>query len=217
VLAGLGVPIVEVAAVRFVDPPLTPLMILRKMERRAAGEHSTERRYQWIALTAMPPDFLKLVLVAEDQRFLQHRGFDWKEIDAARRHASLTGRPARGASTITMQCARSLFLWQGRSWLRKGLEAYYTFWMETLLSKRRILELYANVIELGDGVYGIEAAARYHYGVSARELDREQSAMLAALLPNPRVWNPRAPTPALRARQAHLLKEELRLQPSLPR
>jgi monofunctional biosynthetic peptidoglycan transglycosylase len=116
-----------------------------------------------------------------------------------------------------MQCARSLFLWQGRSWLRKGLEAYYTFWMETLLPKRRILELYANVIEMGDGVYGVEAAAHAHYSVNARDLSREQCATLAAILPNPRVWDPRSPTPRLATRIAHLQQQEKQVSfPQLP-
>jgi monofunctional biosynthetic peptidoglycan transglycosylase len=106
-----------------------------------------------------------------------------------------------------MQCARSLFLWQGHSYVRKALEAYYTVWMELLLSKRRIFELYANVVELGRGVYGVEAAARYHYHVPARRLDQNQEAMLAAMLPAPRTWNPRAPTPRLLARQQRILRD----------
>ena len=152
--------------------------------------------------------FLKHCLVAEDQRFFQHRGFDWREIDIARNEAEEKGKPARGASTITMQCARSLFLWQGRSWVRKGLEAYYTVLMEMILSKKRILELYANVIETGDGIYGMEAGSKYHFGVAARKLSREQSAILVALLPNPKGWNPKKPSPALLARQEMILKRE---------
>ena len=122
--------------------------------------------------------------------------------------AERTGKPVRGASTITNQCARSIFLWQGRSWLRKGLESYYTLWMEALLPKRRILELYANVIEMGPGIYGVEAAAQHFFGVSARGLTREQSAMLAAVLPNPKGWNPAQPNRALRVRQQRILRRE---------
>ena len=156
----------------------------------------------------MPRDFVKFALVGEDQRFFRHHGFDWREIRIARAQAERTGNGVRGASTISMQCARSLFLWQGRSWVRKGLEAYSTFWMELLLPKRRILELYVNVIEMGDGVYGLEAAAQAHYGTASRDLTREQCAMLAALLPAPRAWNPRAPSPKLSARCAKLLRQE---------
>lgn len=201
-------PIIEVAAVRYLDPPITPLMLLRPMETRPDGRPAPARQYTWLPVARIPRDFLKFALVAEDQRFFRHHGFDWREIHAARKQAERTGQEPRGASTITMQCARSLFLWQGRSWVRKGLEAYYTFWMETLLSKRRILELYANVIEMGDGVYGIEAAARAHYGVEAHALTREQCAALAAILPDPRGWDPRSPTPRLAARIAHLQQQE---------
>ena len=165
-------------------------------------------RYHWIALPQMPEMFLKHLWISEDQRFFQHDGFDWKEMDLAMKKAERTGKPVRGASTITNQCARSIFLWQGRSWIRKGLESYYTIWMELFLSKRRILELYANVIEMGDGIYGVEAASQHYFGVSARGLTREQSAMLAAVLPNPRGWNPNKPGPTLRMRQRRILARE---------
>ncbi len=183
-------------------------MLLRPLEARLGGQPVTERRYLWRDLGRMPPEFVRFVLTGEDQRFFRHHGFDWREIRLARAQAGRTGEGVRGASTISMQCARSLFLWQGRSWVRKGLEAYYTFWMELLLPKRRILELYVNVIEMGNGIYGLEAAARAHYGTGCRALSREQCAMLAALLPAPRVWNPREPSPRLTARCAKLLRQE---------
>ena len=201
-LAALVLPVIQVGCVRFADPPVTTLMLLRQ------AESSTPRRFEWLDLRAMPADFLKFAFLAEDQRFFLHHGFDWRQIEVSRREASRKGRTPRGASTITQQCARSLFLWQGRSWVRKGLEAYYTVWMELLLPKRRILELYANVVELGDGVYGVQAAARHHYGVPARELTREQCAALAALLPAPRQWDPRNPSPKLAARVQKLLRSE---------
>lgn len=200
----LLLPIIQVGCVRVIDPPGTPLMALRSLDRLPPPKAT--RPYQWIPLREMPRDFLRCALAAEDQRFFQHRGFDWREIHAARREADRTGRAPRGASTITMQCARSLFLWQGRSWLRKGLEAYYTFWMEAILPKRRILELYANVIEMGAGIYGVEAAAQSHYGISARSLDREQCAMLVAILPDPRRRNPRDPSTSLTARRDRILR-----------
>jgi monofunctional biosynthetic peptidoglycan transglycosylase len=203
-----AVPVLEVVTVRFIAPPVTPLMLLRPLEARWEKRPVAARQYSWLPYAHVPRNFLKFALVAEDQRFFRHHGFDWREIRAARRQAERTGQEPRGASTISMQCARSVFLWQGRSWLRKGLEAYYTFWMETLLSKRRILELYSNVIEMGDGVYGIEAAARAHYGVSAHELTREQCAALAAILPDPLGWDPRSPTPRLAARIAKIEQQE---------
>ena len=165
-------------------------------------------RYRWIGLPQIPEMFLKHVWISEDQRFFQHEGFDWKEMELAVKEAERKGKPVRGASTITNQCARSIFLWQGRSWIRKGLESYYTIWMESLLPKRRILELYANVIEMGRGIYGVEAASQYYFGVTARGLTREQSAMLAAVLPNPKRWNPTKPNRTLRRRQQRILRRE---------
>src|SRR5260370_318888 len=149
-----------------------------------------------------------LTMMAEDQRFFQHEGFDWKEMELAVKEAERKKKRVRGASTITNQCARSIFLWQGRSWIRKGLESYYTIWMEMLLPKRRILELYANVIEMGRGIYGVEAASQHYFGVSARGLTREQSAMLAAVLPNPKGWDPTNPGPMVRWPQRRILQRE---------
>jgi monofunctional biosynthetic peptidoglycan transglycosylase len=208
VLGLLGFPILQVGCVRVAEPRITPLMLLRPLEARWSGIAAKPRVYRWIDRAQIPTDFLRCVLAAEDQRFFEHRGFDWTEMRNARRQAEKSGRAPRGASTVTMQCARSLFLWQGRSWVRKGIEAYYTFWMETLLSKQRILELYANVIEMGDGIYGLEAAAQTHFGIPARALAREQCAMLTAILPNPRRWNPREPTPKLRGRSAMIRARE---------
>ena len=211
-LALLLLPILQVGCVRIVDPPTTTPMLLRQAGEKLGGGHSPLRPAEWLDLREIPADFLKFVFVAEDQRFFLHHGFDWRQIEISRRQAARKGRTPRGASTITQQCARSLFLWQGRSWVRKGIEAYYTVWMELLLPKRRILELYANVVEMGDGVYGVQAAARHHYGVPARDLTREQSAMLAALLPAPRQWNPRNPSPKLAARVQKLLRTEKEVQ-----
>jgi monofunctional glycosyltransferase len=208
----LVLPIIQIGCVRVVNPPLTPLMLLRPAEARLAGKTAAARRYEWIDFAQIPRPFLRCVLTSEDQRFFQHHGFDWHEVKLARLEAERRRKPVRGASTITMQCARSLFLWQGRSLVRKGLEAYYTFWMELLLPKRRILELYANVIEMGDGIYGVEAAARAHFGTPARHLKREQAALLAAILPNPRQRDPRQPSPAVSARAARILRDEPHLK-----
>jgi monofunctional glycosyltransferase len=203
----LFVPAMQVVAVRFVDPPRTLPMLLEQMP---AGGGKAPLRYRWIPLGQIPEMFLKHLWISEDQRFFQHWGFDWKEMDLAMEKAEKSGKPVRGASTITNQCARSIFLWQGRSWIRKGLESYYTIWMELLLPKRRILELYANVIEMGRGIYGVEAASQFYFGVSARRLTREQSAMLAAVLPNPKGWDPRNPGMILKWRQQLILSREHR-------
>ena len=197
----LLIPAMQVAVVRFVNPPTTLPMLIDQ----AGG---TPLLYRWIDLPQIPEMFLKHLWISEDQRFFQHEGFDWTEMDLAVKEAERKKKPVRGASTITNQCARSIFLWQGRSWIRKGLESYYTIWMELLLPKRRILELYANVIEMGRGIYGVEAASQHYFGVSARGLTREQSAMLAAVLPNPKGWDPRNPGPMLRWRQQRILRRE---------
>jgi monofunctional biosynthetic peptidoglycan transglycosylase len=201
----LLVPAMQVAVVRFVNPPRTlPMWI----DQVSSSGSKFSLRYRWIELPQIPEMFLEHLWISEDQRFFQHEGFDWKEMELAVKEAERKGKAVRGASTITNQCARSIFLWQGRSWIRKGLESYYTIWMELLLPKRRILELYANVIEMGRGIYGVEAASRHYFGVSARGLTREQSAMLAAVLPNPKGWDPAKPGPMLRWRQQRILRRE---------
>ncbi len=204
----LLVPALQVAIVRFVNPPRTLPMLLEQGGSVFSRKAHAPLRYRWIDLEQIPEMFLKHLWISEDQRFFEHDGFDWKEIDFAMDKAERTGKPVRGASTITNQCARSIFLWQGRSWIRKGLESYYTIWMEMLLPKRRILELYANVIEMGRGIYGVEAASQHYFGVNARRLTRTQSARLAAVLPNPKRWNPAHPDRALRQREQRILARE---------
>jgi monofunctional glycosyltransferase len=205
----LLMPAMQVAVVRFVDPPRTLPMWIEQM---SGSDRKVPLRYRWIPLAQIPEMSLKHLWISEDQRFFKHWGFDWEEMDRAMEKAEKTGKSVRGASTITNQCARSIFLWQGRSWIRKGLESYYTIWMELLLPKRRILELYANAIEMGRGIYGVEAASQHYFGVSARGLTREQSAMLAAVLPNPKGWDPKNPSMTLRWRQQLILRREAKVR-----
>jgi monofunctional glycosyltransferase len=204
----LLIPAMQVAVVRFINPPVTLPMLIDQGSAMFSRTPKRPLRYRWISLPQIPEMFLKHLWISEDQRFFQHEGFDWKEMKLAVKEAKRKRRPVRGASTITNQCARSIFLWQGRSWIRKGLESYYTVWMEALLPKRRILELYANVIEMGRGIYGVEAASQHYFGVSPRGLTREQSAMLAAVLPNPKGWDPTKPSRRLRWRQQRILQRE---------
>src|SRR5215472_10963340 len=207
-VAFLLIPAMQVAAVRFINPPVTLPMLIEKAGAMFSSGPKRPLLYHWIDLPQIPVMFLEHLWISEDQRFFQHAGFDWKEMDVAVKKAKRKGKPVRGASTITNQCARSIFLWQGRSWIRKGLESYYTIWMEALLPKRRILELYANVIEMARGIYGVEAASQHYFGVSARGLTREQSAMLAAVLPNPKGWDPTKPSSTLLSRQRRILQRE---------
>jgi monofunctional biosynthetic peptidoglycan transglycosylase len=200
------IPVLEVLYVRFFNPPVTTLMIFRRIEAMITKRYHGDIRYRWIPLDRVPDNFLDGVWQMEDSRFFSHDGFDWIEMEEAIQRAERKHRPVQGVSTISNQCARSLFLWQGRSWVRKGLEAYYTFLMEHLLTKQRILELYVNIIELGDGIYGIEEAAQHYYQIPAKQLTRSESAMLAAMLPFPRGWDPHNPSPRLRARYNLVLR-----------
>lgn len=196
--------VASVLLLRFVDPPLTPLMVLR------LGEGLLHARwvgvdYRWVDLVDVSPALLAAVLASEDARFFRHRGVDFAEVERARAYnRRQQGRRVRGASTITMQCARSTFLWTGRNWLRKTLEMYFTALLELFWSKRRILEVYINVVEWGDGVYGIGAAADRAFRVSAAKLTPPQAALLAAVLPSPRRWSATRPTQVVKARAARI-------------
>lgn len=188
-----------------VPPPVTPLMLLRTVEQ-ATGDDPVRLKKDWTPLDRISPYMVEAVIAAEDQQFFDHRGFDFGSIVDAFT-VNLKGKRKLGASTISQQTAKNLFLWPARSWLRKGLEAYFTLLMETFWTKRRVLTVYLNVIETGRGIYGVEAAARHYFGVPASRLTREQAALIAAVLPNPRRWSPSRPTPYIWARQAWILRQ----------
>jgi monofunctional biosynthetic peptidoglycan transglycosylase len=196
---------------RFVPPPCTPLMIVRCFVQIGQG-HFPKLDKDWTSMEDISPRLAEAVVASEDQLFFDHHGFDW---DAIRSAFSVNGRGKRklGASTITQQTAKNLFLWPDRSWTRKGLEAYFTLLLEMLWSKQRILEVYLNIIETGDGTYGAEAAARRYFHVPASELTAPQSALIAAVLPNPRAWSPANPTGYLRRRQTWILRQMAQLGP----
>lgn len=193
----VGFPVAVIAVLRVIHPPLTPYMAVRAV--RGAGLD-----YRWRDLGTMSPQIVRAVVAAEDTRFVHHNGFDWTEMESAVR-ASQHGARLRGASTISMQCARALFLWPERSIVRKGLEAYLTVLLEAFWPKRRILEVYLNIVEWGDGVYGCEAAAERHLHTSCAALNAEQAARLAAILPNPYRWSASHPGRNLRRRIATIL------------
>jgi monofunctional biosynthetic peptidoglycan transglycosylase len=177
---------------RFLPVPLTPLMVIRLAE----GEGLRQR---WVPLDEVAPVLPQAAIAAEDNRFCAHSGFDWEELEG-QIDALLAGARARGASTITMQTAKNLFLWPGRDFVRKALEAWLTPQIELLWPKRRIMEAYLNVAELGPGIYGAEAAARAYFGKPASALGAHEAALLAAILPNPRDWSPVRPTEYLERR-----------------
>jgi monofunctional biosynthetic peptidoglycan transglycosylase len=191
-VAFVAVTVVPVLLLREV-PPLTSAFMLRAhFADPATGEACEEVEYRWVDREEIAGHLPRAIVLAEDQRFLLHEGFDWKSIQRALSERDRSGR-LRGASTLTQQVAKNLFLWPGRSWLRKGLEVWFTLWIEGTWSKRRILEVYMNLAQFGPCVFGAEAAARRYFEITAAELDLEQAALLATVLPNPkklRAWNP---------------------------
>lgn len=189
----LLLPLLVVLGLRWVNPPATAFMLVWQIE------HGRSADWRWRSIDAISPQLALAVVAAEDQRFPSHWGFDVDAIGSALKDRA-DGRGQRGASTISQQVAKNLFLWSGASWLRKGLEAGLTVLIESSWSKRRVLEVYLNIAEFGDGVYGAEAAAQRFFGISAQHLSLHQSAQLAALLPSPKKRSVSAPTPAQNAR-----------------
>jgi monofunctional biosynthetic peptidoglycan transglycosylase len=193
-----------------VPVPPTPLMLVRA----ASGADMVR---DWTPIESISPHLAAAVVAAEDTRFCSHHGFDLEALTAAWRgyRSSVRGRRLRGGSTISQQTVKNVFLWPDRSWARKALEAWLTIYAETIWSKRRMLEIYLNVAEWGDGVYGAEAAARKHFGKAARELIAPEAARLAAVLPNPRRWSPSAPGPYVAGRAATIGARATSLGPLL--
>ena len=181
------VPLILLFAV--IQPPMTSVMVHQTVTRLVTGTAPVWPRHTPVDRSAIAPALRRAVLASEDDRFYLHHGIDFVEIDNALARAKRGGR-LRGASTLTQQVAKNLFLWNGRSYLRKGLEVYLTLWLELLLSKDRILDLYLNLAEWGPSTYGAEAAARLHFRKSAAALTRDEAARLAAILPSPRRWAP---------------------------
>ncbi len=195
--AVLFLPAVVVFVYRVIPPPLTPLMVLR-------GFDGNGRDYRWMAVEHISGALVRSVVTAEDEAFCVHRGFDAAALERAwgnyvsdddERRGTL-----RGGSTISQQTAKNAFLWPGRTWVRKGFEAWLTAYLELLWDKRRILEVYLNVVEWAPGVYGAEAAAQHHFHKDAGQLSPHEAALLAAVLPNPRRWSASAPGPYVRSR-----------------
>ena len=197
---------------RFVPVPVTPLMVIRLWEQ-AWDEKKEVRLYKdWVSIDNISKHMPQAVYAAEDQKFLEHNGFDWKAMEEAW-EKNKKGKRIKGASTISQQTAKNVFLWPSRNLVRKGLEAYFTFLIETIWTKERIMEVYLNVIEMGPGIYGIEAASQTFYNRPASKLTRQQAAMIAAVLPNPIRWSPAKPTGYIRGRQSWILRQMNNLAP----
>jgi monofunctional biosynthetic peptidoglycan transglycosylase len=197
--------IVSVVALRWIRPMTTAVMVERQVGALLGGR-SYHVRYDWVPWNRICPQAAVAVIAAEDQRFPDHHGFDVESIQKAI-EAHERNRRLRGASTISQQVAKNLFLWSGRSFVRKGLEAYFTVLIELAWPKRRILEVYLNIIELGDGVFGVEAASRQYFHKPASRLTPDEAALLAAVLPNPLRFHVDRPSAYVQERRGWILEQ----------
>lgn len=201
----IGSTIITVILYRFVPIPMTPLMLIRCAEQIWDGQ-KLKLKKDWEPIEKISPNLVIAVMASEDQRFMEHGGFDWNAIKKAMEHNTKVGgkkkKVVHGASTISQQVAKNVFLWPSRSWIRKGLEAYFTFLIELFWSKERIMEVYLNVIEMGPGIYGAEKASLIYFKKPASELTKDQASAIAAILPNPRKYNPVKPGPYVTKRKA---------------
>ncbi|HCN53646.1 MAG TPA: monofunctional biosynthetic peptidoglycan transglycosylase [Prevotella sp.] len=206
--------ILAVVIYRFLPVYLTPLMVIRCFQQVGEGE-SIQLHHHWVSLDQISPHLPVAVMASEDQRFLLHHGFDYDAIEKAAQH-NLRGGKKHGASTISQQTAKNVFLWPGRSWTRKGFEVYFTALIELMWSKQRIMEVYLNSIEMGDGIYGADACAEFHFNKTASDLSRADCALIAATLPNPRKFSSKNPSAYMRLRQRQI-EQNMKFIPSFPK
>src|SRR5690554_3096541 len=198
----MGLTVLWVLVYKFVPVPYTALMAIRSIE----GDSKYETRHDWIPIEEISQNLQLAVICSEDQSFLNHNGFDRKAIEKAL-ESNQKGKKLRGGSTISQQTAKNVFLWPQRTWLRKGLEAYFTLLIETLWSKERILEVYLNSIEMGNGVFGAEAASQYWFKKPARNLSSQNAAAIAAILPSPQRYSANPPGPYVARRTQWIMKQ----------
>ena len=207
VVAFFASTILSVVLLRFLPVWVTPLMVIRCYQQVSEGK-DLKLSHDWVPLEEISPSLPVAVMASEDAKFLDHHGFDYQAIEhAAKRNREHPEKQKLGASTISQQTAKNVFLWPGRSWIRKGLEVYFTTLIELLWSKQRIMEVYLNSIEMGDGIYGAQAVAEEHFGKDAKDLSRSQCALIAATLPNPRRFSSKSPSSYMLKRQARILRE----------
>ena len=196
--------ILAVVILKYIPVYITPLMFIRCVEQMIDGE-APQINHRWVPLEKISHNLAQAAMASEDNLFLQHKGFDLEQIQKAQIDAQ-KGKRQRGASTISQQTARNVFLWQQRSWLRKGLEAYFTFLIEAIWGKERIMEVYLNSIEMGKGIYGADAVARINFNTTPDKLTRSQSAYIAVSLPNPLQRDSAHPTAKMKKMQRTILK-----------
>ena len=205
--------ILAVVALRFIPVYFTPLMFIRCAQQISKGEE-IKLKHHWVPLSDISRHLPVAVMASEDQRFLLHHGFDYNAIEQAAM-SNLEGGKKRGGSTISQQTAKNVFLWPGRSWVRKGLEAYFTVLIEMTWSKQRIMEVYLNSIEMGPGIYGADAVAQQHFDKTASELFRSECALIAATLPNPIKFSSKSPSPYMQKRKRQI-EQQMRFMPAFP-
>ena len=216
VVAFFASTILSVILLRFVPVFFTPLMFIRCCEQMKEGRE-LKLSHSWVSIDKMSASMPVAVIASEDANFMKHHGFDYKAIEhAAKRNMQHPEKRKLGASTISQQTAKNVFLWPGRSWVRKGFEVYFTALIELFWSKQRIMEVYLNSIEMGDGIYGVESVANEHFNTTAHELSRAQCALIAATLPNPRRFSSKHPSVYMQKRQARIMKE-MNFVPAFPR
>lgn len=196
--------LLAVIVYRFMPVYVTPLMVIRSIQQMASGDKPTWK-HTWVSFDQISPHLPMAVIASEDNRFAEHNGFDFIEIEKAMKENDQRKRK-RGASTISQQTAKNVFLWPQSSWIRKGFEVYFTFLIELCWSKERIMEVYLNSIEMGKGIYGAQAAAKYKFGTTAAKLTKGQCALIAATLPNPIRFNSAKPSSYILKRQSQILK-----------
>ena len=189
---------------RFVPPPFTYLMLQRLVEQKIDGE-SFKLKKDWVDIEHISPYLVRAVIASEDQHFNEHWGFDLEALQKAYQH-NQKSKKVKGGSTISQQVAKNVFLWPGRSYIRKGLGAYFTILIEITWSKKRIMEIYLNEIEMGNGIYGAEAAAQQYFHKPAKSLSKRESALIAAVLPNPIKWSPANPNAYIQRREYRILR-----------
>ena len=205
-LGFVGLSICFVLLFRYVPVYLTPLMLIRSAEQLSAGK-KLQLKHTWVSIEAISKNLSLAVVCSEDQNFLNHFGIDFKAIKRSLEDSRNGPGRLRGASTISQQTAKNVFLWPGRSWVRKGLEVYFTLLIEIAWSKERILEIYLNSIEMGNGIYGAEAASRFYFKKSAKNLSRTQAAAIAAVLPNPREYSANPPSSYIQSRILWIVRQ----------
>ena len=207
VVAFFASTILSVAVLRWVPVWFTPLMFIRLAQQVSEGKELT-LHHHWVPLEEIAPSLPTAVMASEDARFQEHHGFDYKAIEhAAMRNIKHPKKNKLGASTISQQTAKNVFLWPGRSWVRKGFEVYFTTLIELMWTKQRIMEVYLNSIEMGDGIYGADAVAEHHFNTTADKLTKAQCALIAVSLPNPRRMNSARPSAYMLKRQKRILRE----------